>query len=268
MPCLNEAESLGQCIGKAQDGLERAGVERRGRHRRQRQHRRLAGDRPRARRPRRRRRPRRATAPPCRAASRPPAARYVIMGDADDSLRLQPPRRLRRAAARRRRPGHGQPLPRRHPAGRDALPAPLPRQPGADRHRPTSSSAAPIGDFHCGLRGFRTDAYATLDLHDARAWSSPARWSSRRRCNELKISEVPTTLSPDGRDPPAAPAQLARRLAAPALPAALQPALALLLPRPGADGARPGRDDRPAAGRTARSSAPASTSTRWSTRAR
>ena len=35
----------------------------------------------------------------------------------------------------------------------------------------------------------------------------------------LRIGEVPTTLSPDGRSRAAAPAQLARRLAPPALPA-------------------------------------------------
>ncbi len=43
-------------------------------------------------------------------------------------------------------------------------------------------------------------------------------------------AEVPTTLSPDRAHPPAAPAQLAGRLAAPALPASVQPAWLFLYP--------------------------------------
>ena len=45
----------------------------------------------------------------------------------------------------------------------------------------------------------------------------------------LRIAEVPTTLSPDGRSRPPHLRELARRLAAPALPAAVQPALAVPL---------------------------------------
>ena len=47
--------------------------------------------------------------------------RYVIMGDADDSYDFGHLEAVRRAAAGRRRPGDGQPLPRRHRARRDAV---------------------------------------------------------------------------------------------------------------------------------------------------
>ena len=93
---------------------------------------------------------------------------------------------------------------------------------------------SPIGDFHCGLRGFRRDACGRSTCSPP-AWSSPARWSSRRPWPDCSITEVPTTLAPGRPRPPAAPAQLARRLAAPALPAAVQPALAVPRTRAGAD---------------------------------
>ena len=141
-----------------------------------------------ARRPRRRTSPRRATAAPCMGGIAAARGRYVIMGDADDSYDFTPHRRrsssscapattwswatASRAASR---------------PGAMPLAAPLPRQPGPDRHRPACSSAAPIGDFHCGLRGFRARRIRRLDLQTRRAWSSPARWSSRPRCNGLQI---------------------------------------------------------------------------------
>ena len=37
-----------------------------------------------------------------------------------------------------------------------------------------------IGDFHCGLRGFSRDSVMALEPAGDRAWSSPARWWSRR----------------------------------------------------------------------------------------
>ena len=58
-----------------------------------------------------------------------------------------------------------------------------------------------IGDFHCGLRGFRQDLVRGSACR-RRAWSSRRRWSSSRRCSSVKIAEVPTTLAPDGRSRP------------------------------------------------------------------
>ena len=67
----------------------------------------------------------------------------------------------------------------------------------------------------------------------ARAWSSPRRWWCGRRFAGLALAEVPVTLRPRRPLAPAAPAQLARRLAPPALHAAVLAALAV--PDPGAD---------------------------------
>lgn len=58
-----------------------------------------------------------------------------------------------------------------------------------------------IGDFHCGLRGFRKAAIDQLDL------SSPgmefaSEMVVKAMLAGLRISEVPTTLAPDGRDRP------------------------------------------------------------------
>lgn len=57
----------------------------------------------------------------------------------------------------------------------------------------------PVGDAHCGLRGFRKDAYQRLGL------SSPGmEFASEmvvKAClGGQKVSEVPTVLYPDGRD--------------------------------------------------------------------
>jgi glycosyltransferase involved in cell wall biosynthesis len=58
--------------------------------------------------------------------------------------------------------------------------------------------ASPIGDFHCGMRGF--DRQAILELH---LRSSGMEFASemvvKASLARLKIAEVPTTLSPDGR---------------------------------------------------------------------
>jgi glycosyltransferase involved in cell wall biosynthesis len=55
----------------------------------------------------------------------------------------------------------------------------------------------PVGDMHCGLRGFRKDAYEKLRLR-ATGMEMVIKASLRR----LKIAEVPVTLSPDGRSRP------------------------------------------------------------------
>lgn len=55
-----------------------------------------------------------------------------------------------------------------------------------------------IGDFHCGLRAFRRDAILGLDLQsDGMEFAS--EMVVKATINELRISEVPTTLSPDLR---------------------------------------------------------------------
>lgn len=59
----------------------------------------------------------------------------------------------------------------------------------------------PIGDFHCGLRGFTANAYRTMDLHTT-GMEFASEMVVKAALHDLKITEVPTTLSPDGRSRP------------------------------------------------------------------
>ena len=61
--------------------------------------------------------------------------------------------------------------------------------------------AIPVGDFHCGLRGFRRDRLLGLRLR-ARGMEFASEMIVRAALSGLSISEVPTTLSPDGRSRP------------------------------------------------------------------
>lgn len=56
----------------------------------------------------------------------------------------------------------------------------------------------PIGDFHCGLRAFRTDPIRALNLR-ASGMEFASEMVVKASLNGLKITEVPTTLKPDGR---------------------------------------------------------------------
>ncbi|MEI9927948.1 MAG: hypothetical protein WDN44_10000 [Sphingomonas sp.] len=79
----------------------------------------------------------------------------------------------------------------------------------------------PVGDFHCGLRAFRRDAIQALGL-TAPGMEFASEMVVKASILGLDIREVPTTLAPDGPLAPAAPAHLARRLAAPEVPADLR----------------------------------------------
>jgi glycosyltransferase involved in cell wall biosynthesis len=57
------------------------------------------------------------------------------------------------------------------------------------------------GDFHCGLRGFDRDAIISLGLQ-APGMEFASEMVVKATISELTIVEVPTTLSPDGRDRP------------------------------------------------------------------
>jgi glycosyltransferase involved in cell wall biosynthesis len=57
------------------------------------------------------------------------------------------------------------------------------------------------GDFHCGLRGFDRDAILHLDLQ-ASGMEFASEMVVKASISKLKIAEVPTTLSADGRDRP------------------------------------------------------------------
>jgi len=59
----------------------------------------------------------------------------------------------------------------------------------------------PVGDFHCGLRGFRQDIVSLLDLKTT-GMEFASEMVVKATINNLKIDEVPTTLSKDGRSRP------------------------------------------------------------------
>jgi glycosyltransferase involved in cell wall biosynthesis len=60
---------------------------------------------------------------------------------------------------------------------------------------------SPVGDFHCGLRGFNKEAIQRLDLQTT-GMEFASEMVVKATLHKLRIAEVPTTLSPDGRDRP------------------------------------------------------------------
>jgi glycosyltransferase involved in cell wall biosynthesis len=199
MPCLNEAETLAVCIKKARGFLERAGIDgevliadngstdgstdiatRSGA--------RIA----------------RIGQPGYGAALlggiRAARGRYVIMGDADDSYDFT---RLDEFVAKLRE-GYQLVMGNRFRGGvaPGAMP-PLHRYLG----NPVLTGigrlffGSPCGDFHCGLRGFDRQAIERLDMQSA-GMEFASEMVVKATLNGLRIAEVPTTLSPDGRSRP------------------------------------------------------------------
>jgi glycosyltransferase involved in cell wall biosynthesis len=199
MPCLNEAETLASCIGKAQQALREHGV---------------AGEVIVA--------DNGSTDASAQIAERLGArvvkveargyghaliggiaaaeGRYVIMGDADDSYDfLEIPRFLEKL-----RKGYelvqGCRLAR---GGGVILPGAMPflhRRLG----NPLFSALArmwfwsPINDVYCGLRGFRKDLYERLDLR-CTGMEFATEMIIKASILDARIAEVPITLHPDGR---------------------------------------------------------------------
>jgi glycosyltransferase involved in cell wall biosynthesis len=60
---------------------------------------------------------------------------------------------------------------------------------------------SPCGDFHCGLRGFSKTAVINLDLRTT-GMEFASEMVVKATLNKLRIAEVPTILSPDGRNRP------------------------------------------------------------------
>src|SRR5215813_8443767 len=60
---------------------------------------------------------------------------------------------------------------------------------------------SPCGDFHCGLRGFDRQAIERLDMQSA-GMEFASEMVVKATLHGLRIAEVPTTLSPDGRSRP------------------------------------------------------------------
>jgi len=199
MPCLNEAETLGTCISKAQGSLEEIGV---------------AGEVVIA--------DNGSTDGSTEIAARLgarvvpvsekgygsalmggiAAARgiFVIMGDADDSYdfsKLSPFISNLRAGydlvmgnrfLGEIKPGAMRPLHR-------YLGNPVLTAIGRLFFR------SPCGDFHCGLRGFRKSAVLKLDLRTT-GMEFASEMVVKATLQQLKVAEVPITLSPDGRSRP------------------------------------------------------------------
>ncbi len=59
----------------------------------------------------------------------------------------------------------------------------------------------PVGDMHCGLRGFRKASYTKMRLR-ATGMEFASEMVIKASLQGLKIAEVPVTLSPDGRSRP------------------------------------------------------------------
>lgn len=60
---------------------------------------------------------------------------------------------------------------------------------------------SPVGDFYCGIRGFRKDAYEKMGLRTT-GMEFATEMVVKATLLTLRIAEVPTTLSPDGRNRP------------------------------------------------------------------
>jgi glycosyltransferase involved in cell wall biosynthesis len=59
----------------------------------------------------------------------------------------------------------------------------------------------PVGDAHCGLRGFRKDAYERMRLR-ATGMEFASEMVIKASLKKMRIAEVPVTLRPDGRSRP------------------------------------------------------------------
>jgi len=61
--------------------------------------------------------------------------------------------------------------------------------------------ASPCGDFHCGMRAFRKDSFLRMDIRST-GMEFASEMVVKASLLHMKVSEVPTTLSPDGRSHP------------------------------------------------------------------
>jgi glycosyltransferase involved in cell wall biosynthesis len=60
---------------------------------------------------------------------------------------------------------------------------------------------SPCGDFYCGLRGFSKEAFSKMDLR-TKGMEFAIEMVVKASLLNMRIAEVPTTLSPDGRSHP------------------------------------------------------------------
>jgi glycosyltransferase involved in cell wall biosynthesis len=199
MPCLDEAETVATCIGKAFSYLERSGVggevlvADNGSTDGSQAIAALAGARVEA-------IAGKGYGSALLGGIRAARGRYVIMGDSDDSYDFND----LDAFINKLREGNALVMGNRFKGGikPGAMP-PLHRYIG----NPILTTVgrlffrSPCGDFHCGLRGFDRAAILDLDLQ-APGMEFASEMVVKATVNNLKITEVPTTLSPDGRSRP------------------------------------------------------------------
>lgn len=199
MPCLNEARTLVTCIGKAQSFFRRSGVvgevviADNGSTDGSREIARRAGA--------------RVVEVPTRgygaaliAGMGAARGRFVIMGDSDDSYDFSELQGFVDAL----RAGNQLVMGNRFAGGikPGAMPA-LHRYLG----NPVLSFVgrlffrSPVRDFHCGLRGFVREDMLRLELNST-GMEFASEMVVKATLNGLRVTEVPTTLSPDGRDRP------------------------------------------------------------------
>ncbi|VDC20195.1 glycosyltransferase family 2 protein [Pseudogemmobacter humi] len=196
MPCLNEAETLETCILKAQGFLARTGIDGEvlisdngstdgSREIAERLGARVVLA------------PRRGNGIALSTGIAAARGRFVIMGDSDDSYDFS---RLD-AFVEELRKGADLVMGNRFLGGIEPGAMPL-------LHKYLGNPVlsfigrtlyrAPVGDFQCGLRGFRRDAILGLSLITEQLEFCP-EMVMRAALADLKIVEVPTTLKPDGR---------------------------------------------------------------------
>jgi glycosyltransferase involved in cell wall biosynthesis len=60
---------------------------------------------------------------------------------------------------------------------------------------------SPCGDFHCGIRGIRKDSFLRMDIRST-GMEFASEMVVKATLLRMKVSEVPTTLNPDGRNRP------------------------------------------------------------------
>jgi glycosyltransferase involved in cell wall biosynthesis len=123
--------------------------------------------------------------------------KYIIMGDSDDSYdfsNLMP-------LVEKLRAGHDLVMGNRLKGG-----IKLGAMPWMNRWVGTPVLSAlgrlffrcPVGDFNCGLRGYSADAFRRMDLRTT-GMEFASEMIVKATLLDMKIAEVPTILSPDGR---------------------------------------------------------------------
>ncbi|WP_205230511.1 glycosyltransferase family 2 protein [Azospira oryzae] len=199
MPCLNEASTLAVCIAKAKGSIDALGVKAEvliadnGSNDGSQAIALAAGARVIA-------VAERGYGAALRAGIEAAQGRYVIMGDADDSYAFDVIGHFYQAL----QAGHQLVMGNRFRGGiaPGAMPA-LHRYLG----NPVLSFIGrlffriPVGDFHCGLRGFDRQAILDLGLQTT-GMEFASEMIIKAAMAGLRICEVPTTLKPDGRDRP------------------------------------------------------------------